>query len=92
MENLVAEIRIHVDEKHLEFFVTGNEGPEFGVAFPTIQRNDQTMISENDFKFMVQFLAEREHDLMKCEDNDVRQKRILECLTSMNVAICSEKE
>ena len=26
MENLVAEIRIRVDEKHLEFFVTGNEG------------------------------------------------------------------
>lgn len=92
MENLVAEIRIRVDEKHLEFFVTGNEGPEFGVAFPTIQRNDQTMISEDDFKFMVQFLAEREHDLMKCEDNAERQKRVLECLTSMNVAICSEKE
>ena len=50
------------------------------------------MISEDDFKFMVQFLAEREHDLMKCEDNAERQKRVLQCLTSMNVAICSEKE
>jgi len=90
METLVAEIRIRVDEKHIEFFVTGNEGPEFGIAFPTIQRNDQTMISENDFKFMVQFLAEREHDLMKCEDNDGRQKRILECLTAMNVDVCLE--
>ena len=90
MENVVAEIRIRVDEKHLEFFVTGNEGPEFGVAFPTIQRNDQTMISEDDFKFMVQFLAEREHDLMKCEDDAERQKRVLECLASMNVAVCLE--